>query len=107
TGHWIDGDVFHLGRIEIGAGARVGARSMLNPGARIGDGAEVAPGSAVFGKLPGGESWSGSPAARQHKSARGPWQERVPRSRAWVVAYAVAAAVIGLLPAASMGLAAW
>ncbi|HZP15463.1 MAG TPA: AMP-binding protein, partial [Nocardioides sp.] len=22
TGHWIDGDVFHLGRIEIGAGAR-------------------------------------------------------------------------------------
>jgi aryl carrier-like protein len=29
TGYWIDGGVFQLGRIEIGEGARVGARSML------------------------------------------------------------------------------
>ena len=107
AGHWIDGDVFHLGRIEIGADARVGARSMLNPGAKIGENAEVAPGSAVFGKVPAGESWSGSPAARVHKSARGPWQERIPRSRAWILAYTLVAAIIGLLPAMSMGLAAW
>ena len=106
AGHWIDGDVFHVGRIEIGQDARVGARSMLNPGAKIGDHAEVAPGSAVFGKVPAGEAWSGSPAARQHRSARGPWHERVPRSPLWVLAYALAAAIIGLLPALSMGAAA-
>ncbi|WP_181776307.1 non-ribosomal peptide synthetase, partial [Amycolatopsis pittospori] len=36
TGHWVDGDLVHIGKIRIGADARIGARSTLFPGARIG-----------------------------------------------------------------------
>ena len=98
SGCWIEGDVVHLGRIRVGAGARVGARSMLLPGADIGEDAEVAPGSAVFGSVPDGEYWSGSPAVRGSRSARGPWQERVRRSRLWVAVYGILAVKLSLLP---------
>ena len=33
SGWWIDGDVVHIGAVHIGAGATVGARSTLMPGA--------------------------------------------------------------------------
>ena len=33
TGHWIDGDLFHVGPIEVGNDATVGARTTLLPGA--------------------------------------------------------------------------
>jgi len=102
SGYWIDGDVVHLGRVKVGARARVGARSMLCPGAEVGADAEVAPGSAVFGAVPEGEYWSGSPATRLRRHARGPWRERVPRSRAWVAAYAAVAGVLALLPVAAV-----
>ncbi|UDY24291.1 Pls/PosA family non-ribosomal peptide synthetase [Nocardioides sp. Kera G14] len=98
SGHWIDGDTVHVGRIKVGAGARIGARSMLLPGSRIGAGAEIAPGSAVFGSVPEGEWWSGSPAVRGADQARGPWREREPRSRLWVAAYAVSALGLAALP---------
>ena len=62
SGHWVDGDVVHVGRIRIGAGARVGARSTLMPGARVGKGAEVVAGSTVRGAVPAGQRWAGSPA---------------------------------------------
>ncbi|WP_278260133.1 phosphopantetheine-binding protein [Nocardioides convexus] len=64
TGYWIDGDTLHVGGIRVGRRARVGTRSMLAPDAVIGDDAEVAPGSAVFGEVPTGEFWSGAPATR-------------------------------------------
>ena len=48
-GHWLDGDVLHIGRVRIDAGANVGSRSVLLPGARVGQDAEVAPGSGVAG----------------------------------------------------------
>ncbi|MDQ4113165.1 MAG: AMP-binding protein, partial [Actinomycetota bacterium] len=80
SGHWIEGDVLHLGEVEVGERARVGARSTLLPGARVGDDAEVGPGSAVFGEVPAGEFWSGSPAVRAAREARGPWQP--PEARA-------------------------
>ncbi|EGD42121.1 putative non-ribosomal peptide synthetase [Nocardioidaceae bacterium Broad-1] len=51
SGHWIEGDVLHLGEVSVGDRARVGARSTLLPGARVGDDAEVGPGSAVFGTV--------------------------------------------------------
>ena len=38
SGHWLDGDVLHLGRVTIGANARVGGRSMLCPGVSVGAG---------------------------------------------------------------------
>ncbi|MFE5586217.1 hypothetical protein [Kitasatospora sp. NPDC056531] len=36
AGWWLDGDLPHLGAVEVGEGARVGTRSTLMPGARIG-----------------------------------------------------------------------
>jgi len=98
SGFWVDGDVLHLGAVRIGARARVGARSMLLPGADVGAGAEVAAGSAVFGVVPPGEFWSGSPAARVSDDARGPWSSRPAPRRAWVGAYAAAATLVSLLP---------
>ncbi|MFT4265560.1 MAG: amino acid adenylation domain-containing protein [Nocardioides sp.] len=99
SGTWIDGNVVHIGRIRVGDGARVGARSMLTPGARVGDGAEIQAGSAVFGKVPAGEFWSGAPATRGADHARGPWRDRVHRSSAWLGVYAATAVGIAILPA--------
>ncbi|WP_446042334.1 phosphopantetheine-binding protein, partial [Streptomyces sp. SID1121] len=59
SGHWLDGDRLHLGRIRVGAGATVGARSTLFPGARIGKRAEIDAGSAVTGAVPDGRRWAG------------------------------------------------
>ena len=98
TGHWLDGDVLHIGAIKVGAGARIGTRSTLGPGAVVGKRAEVAPGSAVLGTVTRGESWSGSPA-ESIGTARGPWSsERPPRRRRWVAAYVAISAVIAMLP---------
>ncbi len=98
SGHWLDGDILHLGAVAVGKRARVGARSMLCPGASIGAGAELAPGSAVFGEIPAGESWAGAPARRTGR-ARGPWGDARPDNRpAWLVAYAAMAVLIAMLP---------
>ena len=76
SGYWVDGDVLRIGALRVGKRARIGARSMLCPGADIGDDAEVAAGAAVFGRVPDGEFWSGSPATRISGDARGPWSDR-------------------------------
>lgn len=97
-GHWIDGDVLHVGSVRVGAGARIGTRSTLLPGADIGDRAEIAPGSAVFGVVPADVSWSGAPAAPSG-TARGPWSLERPRNRPiWWLAYAACGVLIALLP---------
>ncbi|WP_264668091.1 Pls/PosA family non-ribosomal peptide synthetase [Arthrobacter sp. VKM Ac-2550] len=64
AGHWLDGDRLHIGRIRIGERARVGTRSLLMNDARIGDGAEVDPGTCVSGLVPDGERWAGSQMER-------------------------------------------
>ncbi len=98
SGHWLDGDVLHIGRIKVGAGARVGTRSTLAPGAVVGRDAEVAPGSAVIGSVTKGEYWTGSPAEPVGRT-RGPWSESRPDHKPrWVVAYAGIAMLISLLP---------
>jgi non-ribosomal peptide synthetase-like protein len=99
SGWWIDGDVVHIGSVQVGKGARIGTRSTLLPGAVVGAEAEVAPGSAVLGVVPDGEFWTGSPAQRVSGDARGPWSERPVGSRAWLAAYGVAGMCLGLLPA--------
>jgi non-ribosomal peptide synthetase-like protein len=99
AGHWVDGDVVHVGKIRIGAGATVGARSTLLPGARIGKGAEIAAGSTVRGAVPAGQRWAGSPAERTGKSGVRWPSTRPARSRAWVLAYGVTSTLLGLLPA--------
>jgi non-ribosomal peptide synthetase-like protein len=98
TGHWLDGDTVHIGRIDIGADARVGVRSLLGPGAAVGAGAEIGAGSAVFGDVPAGEFWSGAPA-RRNGPARGPQtSDRAPRHHRWTVAYGAAASLVAALP---------
>ena len=64
TGHWIDGDLFHVGPITVGNDTTVGARSTLFPGTTIGKGADIAPGSGVTGKVKNKQYWRGSPPSR-------------------------------------------
>ncbi len=98
SGYWIDGDTVRVGAVRIGAGSTVGTRSTLLPGTRIGKGAEIAPGSAVFGRVPAGQRWAGSPAAREGK-ARVWWPDRrPPRNTRWVTAYGAASVATALVP---------
>jgi non-ribosomal peptide synthetase-like protein len=100
-GHWVDGDVFHLGEIVIGQDAAIGARTTLLPGAQVGKDADVAPASCVVGKAKGGRYWKGSPAVKAGK-AHHPWPQRRPeQSRRWGAVYAISAALIGGLPLCS------
>ncbi|WP_442789115.1 Pls/PosA family non-ribosomal peptide synthetase [Kitasatospora sp. NBC_01302] len=103
AGWWLDGDVLHLGTVEVGAGARVGTRSMLMPGARLGEGADLAPGACLFGELPAGERWHGSPARPLDGAGAARAGEGWPapahgRSRGWNLAYALALPLLSLLP---------
>ncbi|MBC7589837.1 MAG: amino acid adenylation domain-containing protein, partial [Salinibacterium sp.] len=98
TGYWVDGDTLRIGAIRIGAHSSVGARSTLLPGTRIGKHAEIAPGSAVFGRVPAGQRWAGSPAQRVggHEAW---WPEhRPPRGRRWVFAFGLSSMLLSLLP---------
>ncbi|PYC75026.1 amino acid adenylation protein [Micromonospora arborensis] len=103
AGHWVDGDVVHIGKVRVGAGARVGSRSTLMPGARIGKGARIAAGSTVAGAVPANQRWAGSPAAPAAAKDSAGWpSQRPPRSRTrarlWPVAYGMTAQLLGLLP---------
>lgn len=98
SGHWIDGDVVHIGEIRIGDGAAIGARSTLLPGARVGRGAEVAPGSAVFGKVKAGQHWAGSPAVKVGKATH-PWPTEPPRRAAhWVPIFGLTSVALAGMP---------
>ncbi|MEV6634819.1 Pls/PosA family non-ribosomal peptide synthetase [Actinoplanes sp. NPDC051470] len=98
SGYWVDGDVVRIGRVRVGAGARVGSRSTLMPGARVGKNARVAAGSTVTGAVPAGRRWAGSPAVPVAEDEI-PWPgKRPPRSRFWVAAYGVTSHLLGLLP---------
>ena len=95
SGHWIDGDLFHVGTVTIGDDATVGARTTLLPGAVVGRNADVAPGSGVVGKVKNGQYWKGSPAVKSGK-ARHPWPDhRPPRAPLWVAIYGVTSVLLG------------
>ncbi|MGW3997250.1 Pls/PosA family non-ribosomal peptide synthetase [Amycolatopsis sp. NPDC004772] len=101
SGHWVDGDVVHIGKVRVGAEARVGARSTLFPGVRIGKGAEIAAGSTVRGAVPAGQRWAGSPATRVGKDERDAlkWpSSRPPRSHFWAAVYGATSLLLGFLP---------
>ncbi|WP_197008885.1 Pls/PosA family non-ribosomal peptide synthetase [Longispora fulva] len=98
SGHWVDGDRIRIGKIRIGAGARIGGRSTLLPGVRVGKGAEVGAGSTVLGVVPAGLRWAGSPAAEDTPDPRRWPEERPPRSRFWAVVYGSTSLFLGLLP---------
>ncbi|GAA1208210.1 Pls/PosA family non-ribosomal peptide synthetase [Streptomyces rhizosphaericus] len=98
SGHWLDGDRLRIGRIRIGAGATVGARSTLFPGARIGKRAEIAPGSGVTGAVPAGRRWAGVPAAKSGKAAHRRPEGRPARTRRWAFVYGLTSLGLTLLP---------
>ncbi|VEG58121.1 non-ribosomal peptide synthetase [Mycolicibacterium aurum] len=102
TGHWIDGDAFHIGPITVGNDATVGARTTLLPGAIVGKNADVAPGSGVVGKVKNGQYWKGSPAVKSGK-AKHPWPDhRPPRAPVWVAVYGLTSMLLGALPLAAL-----
>ena len=76
-GNWIDGDTFYVGKTVIGNRVRVGLRTFITPGSRIGDDAEILPGSCVSGEVPNGQLYSGSPLV--HIGAAGlKWPNQTP-----------------------------
>lgn len=98
AGHWIDGDTVRIGAIRIGADATIGARSTLAPGTKIGRGAEIAPGSAVFGRVRAGQRWAGSPAVRVGGTSTPLSPTAPPQRPRWMWAYGASSALLGLLP---------
>ncbi|MFJ5955829.1 Pls/PosA family non-ribosomal peptide synthetase [Paenarthrobacter sp. NPDC092416] len=110
SGWWVDGDSVHIGQIHVGAGAVVGSRSTLMPGASLGAGAHVEPGSAVLGKVKAGHLVAGSPAERRGK-AKHDWPEPSVRrpvlDRLWFSAFAGASALLALIPYLSASAGAW
>ncbi|ROQ39504.1 non-ribosomal peptide synthetase-like protein [Frondihabitans sp. PhB188] len=102
SGYWIDGDVVRIGAIRIGAGSTVGMRSTLLPGTRIGKNSSVAPGSAVFGRVPSGQEWAGSPAARVGKNRTWWPADRPAAPKRWLLAYGLSSVVLALLPVAAL-----
>lgn len=103
TGHWIDGDLFHVGPITVGNDATIGARTTLLPNAVVGKNADVAPGSGVVGKVKAGQYWKGSPAVKSGK-ARHPWPDERPSRRPfWVAMYGITSVLLGGVPLAALG----
>lgn len=105
AGYWIDGDVLRLGPVQIGSDVTIGSRSTLAPGTRIDDGAEIAPGSAVFGRVRARQRWAGSPAVRVGGAGRGrhgsaeKWPDYTPPpAPIWKLAYALSSLALALLP---------
>ncbi|MFD3695359.1 Pls/PosA family non-ribosomal peptide synthetase [Streptomyces sp. NPDC058646] len=98
SGHWLDGDRLEIGQVKVGAGAVVGTRSMLFPGARVGKRAEVAPGSAVVGTVPTGQRWAGAPAVKLGKAKRNWPDERPPRAVHWRAMYGTTGFCLTALP---------
>ena len=98
SGHWIDGDAFHVGAISIGNDATIGARTTLLPGATVGKNADVAPGSGVVGKVKSRQYWKGSPAVKSGR-VNHPWPDERPARRThWVAAYALTSVTLAALP---------
>ncbi|MCP2293175.1 non-ribosomal peptide synthetase terminal domain of unknown function [Nocardia amikacinitolerans] len=103
SGYWIDGDLVHIGPISVGPGAVVGARSILLPGTRIGKNAEIAPGSAVSGKVKAEQEWAGSPAVKVGR-ARHRWPAHTPpRARRWVPIFGITSMALAALPILGLG----
>ncbi|UNO40978.1 Pls/PosA family non-ribosomal peptide synthetase [Streptomyces sp. MST-110588] len=106
SGWWLDGDVLRVGSVSVGAGARVGHRSTLLPGAALGPGAELAPGGCLGGTVPAHEVWEGSPARPAEGNARTAgtaWPDARPaHSRLWTAAYGLTLAGLPVLPLLAM-----
>jgi non-ribosomal peptide synthetase-like protein len=98
SGHWIDGDTFHVGKITIGDDATIASRTTLLPGAVVGKNADVAPGSGVVDRIKNGQYWKGSPAVKSGR-VKHPWPDERPTRRSyWIAIYGLTSPVLGALP---------
>lgn len=106
-GYWLDGDILHVGAIEIGSDVRVGARSTLLPGTVIGEGAHIEAGSTVVGTktVKAGSRWSGSPAVKVGRSKHRFPDHHPPRRRHWAWIYGATSVGLAVQPLVSVGLA--
>jgi non-ribosomal peptide synthetase-like protein len=99
-GWWIDGQELVVGELHIGAGASVGTRTLLAPGATIGEGAEIEPGSVISGTVPAEERWGGSPASLLGRAGEH-WPTQAPEpshyARLWKLMFAFSFVGEGLL----------
>ena len=107
-GWHVEGAELVIGEVSVGAGARVGARTLLMPGARLEPGSEVEPGTVITGTVPAGERWAGAPGRKVGKAGEN-WPATPPpptapeRARRWRRLYAlgmIAQMVLPLLAAA-------
>jgi len=80
-GHWIEGDTFILGSIDIEDGVRVGLRTFVTPNSRIGANAEILSGSCVSGEVAPGRLYGGSPLADRGEAGL-TWPELSPEEAA-------------------------
>lgn len=64
--HVIEGDYMALARVRVGDNVTIGAKAVIMPGVKIGDGAIVAVASVVAKEtcIGPGETWGGTPARR-------------------------------------------
>nr|WP_042194247.1 Pls/PosA family non-ribosomal peptide synthetase [Kibdelosporangium sp. MJ126-NF4]CEL21186.1 putative non-ribosomal peptide synthetase [Kibdelosporangium sp. MJ126-NF4]CTQ96248.1 putative non-ribosomal peptide synthetase [Kibdelosporangium sp. MJ126-NF4] len=99
AGWWLDGDLLRVGTIHIGADTRVGTRSTVQPGARIGDGAEILPGSCVAATVPAGRRYAGTPL-RDVGAAGEDWPppHSTSRARGWNLVYTASLVGLAALP---------
>lgn len=105
SGYWIDGDLIHIGPIQVGKGASVGARSTLLPGSKVGAGAYIEPGSALVGTAKPGMHYSGSPAKRSGR-VKPEWPSSRPKkSWLWPVLYFASSSALACIPYAAAVLA--
>lgn len=108
SGYWLDGDILHVGAIEVGEGARVGARSTLLPGTVIGDFAHVEAGSTLTGtkKVKANQRWSGSPAKKVGRSKHRFPTEPPARRVWWVPIYGLTSLLLAIQPVVALVVAA-
>ncbi len=110
-GWWLDGQELVVGEVWIAENASVGARTLLAPGARIGAGAEIEPGSVVEAHVPAGEHWGGNPARRlsETPTAGAGWPTSAPaptsarRARTWRLMYTAGLVWEGVLALVALG----
>lgn len=101
AGWWLDGGRLHIGKIAVGARARVGSRAVLLPGTRIGADAQVLPGACVGTTVPARACWGGSPAGPVDNPDSFDLPTPAARSGRWRLAYRLGSAINGLLFALS------
>ncbi|ATV80043.1 Mycosubtilin synthase subunit B [Corynebacterium pseudotuberculosis] len=106
SGYWVDAQHIHIGAIHVGKNARIGARSVLMPGAVIGNNAHVEAGSTVTGDKPvkANARWSGSPAHKVGRSKHRFPDTPPPRRPHWVLIYGASSLFLAALPLCAVGL---